>query len=133
MLRVQMLGPHAFCGRGAPKPFGVCMLHHCAAAVFPYPSYVAVEVELSQFFQCLSLSLAQRRATLNVSTPFIVMKRLLVHTCYLFGRFCVQLCDAVVVARVLNATLVVPHFDKDSWWDDHRWDFGQLPSNFENL
>ncbi|GAQ81683.1 O-fucosyltransferase family protein [Klebsormidium nitens] len=31
----------------------------------------------------------------------------------------VGLCDAVVVARVLNATLVVPHFDKDSWWDDH--------------
>lgn len=34
-----------------------------------------------------------------------------------------QITDSVVVARLLNATLVVPHLDHRSYWKDNRFAF----------
>ena len=39
-------------------------------------------------------------------------------------RYCMavalQVCDAVVVARLVNAALVLPLLDNTSWWADGR-------------
>jgi hypothetical protein len=34
---------------------------------------------------------------------------------------CLQLCDGVGIARLLNATLVLPNFEVAAYWNDTRF------------
>lgn len=45
-----------------------------------------------------------------------------------------QICDAVAVAKILNATLVVPHLEVNPVWQDSRYIVSMLTWNlFYNL
>ena len=37
-----------------------------------------------------------------------------------------QICDAVVVAKILNATLLLPHFDVNPVWKDSRYAIAEV-------
>lgn len=37
------------------------------------------------------------------------------------NSFSLKICDAVAVAKILNATLVVPHFEVNPVWQDSRY------------
>jgi hypothetical protein len=38
-----------------------------------------------------------------------------------------KICDAVAVAKILNATLVIPHLEVNAVWQDTRYFASKLP------
>lgn len=44
-----------------------------------------------------------------------------------------QICDMVAVARIINATLVIPELDKRSFWHDSRYQLLCLFSHFVSI
>lgn len=53
----------------------------------------------------------------NYVANFLLMKRCLSNFIFCF----LKICDAVTVAKILNATLVIPHLEVNPVWQDSRY------------